>query len=110
MFEDASTQLAREVALFNTPRFLLETERASILLSRNTRPASYNAYRELCGYPRVTAFDQISGDPAVRDGLARLYGHVDNVEFYVGIMAEDVRPNSAVAPLIGRLVDIDAFS
>jgi prostaglandin-endoperoxide synthase 2 len=110
LFEDASTQPAGEVGLFNTPRFLLETERASILLSRNTRLASYNDYRALCGYPRVTAFDQISGNPAVQEGLARLYGHVDNVEFYVGIMAEDVRPNSAVAPLIGRLVDIDAFS
>ncbi len=110
LFEDTSAQPAGEVSLLNTPRFLLETERASMQLSRNTQIASYNDYRVLCGYPPVTAFDQISGNPEVQEGLARLYPHVDDIEFYVGIMAEDVRPNSAVAPVIGRLVGIDAFS
>ncbi|CAA9265527.1 MAG: Animal haem peroxidase [uncultured Chloroflexi bacterium] len=110
LFESASAQPAGEIALFNTPRFLLDTERASIRLGRQTHLAGYNAYRELCRFPRVTAFDQISGDPAVQAALARLYGHMDNIEFYVGLIAEDVRPNSAVAPLLGRLVGIDAFS
>lgn len=110
LFADASAQPAGEIALFNTPRFLLETERASIELSRLTGLASYNEYRALCGYPKVTAFNQITGNPEVQDALERLYGDVDNIEFYVGLMAEDVRPNSAVAPLIGRLVGIDAFS
>ena len=35
---------------------------------------------------------------------------MDNIEFYIGLLAEDVRPNSAVAPSLGRLVGIDAFS
>jgi prostaglandin-endoperoxide synthase 2 len=110
LFESASAQPAGEIAFFNTPRFLLDTERASIQLGRQTCLASYNAYRAMCRFPRVTAFDQISGDPAVQAALARLYGHVDNIEFYIGLLAEDVRPNSAVAPLLGRLVGIDAFS
>jgi len=38
-----------------------------------------------------------------------LYGHVDNIELYVGLYAEDLR-NSALPPLVGRLIGIDAFS
>ena len=52
----------------------------------------------------------ISGDAGVQRELQRLYEHVDNVEFYVGLFAEEVRAQSAVAALIGRLVGIDAFS
>jgi prostaglandin-endoperoxide synthase 2 len=64
----------------------------------------------MCGFPRATAFEQITGDPVAQRELARLYGHVDKLEFYVGLCAEDVRENSALAPLAGRLVGIDAFS
>lgn len=110
LFEEASQQPAGEASIGNTPPFLLEVERASILLGRQAQLASYNDYRELCGYPRVTAFNQITANLALQQGLQRLYGHVDQIEFYVGLFAEDVRPDSAVGPLVGRIVGIDAFS
>ncbi len=110
VFEDASLQPAGEIGLFNTPSYLLDVERASIALGRAAQLACYNDYREMCRFPRVTSFAQISSNPEVRQALRQLYGHVDNIELYVGLFAEDVRANSAVAPLIGRLVGIDAFS
>jgi prostaglandin-endoperoxide synthase 2 len=111
MFEETSSQPASRIGLFNTPDFLVTmAELPSIQLGREAQMASYNDYRELCGFPRVTAFDQISADERTQSELARLYGNVDGIEFYVGLCAEDVRPNSALAPLIGRLVGIDAFS
>jgi hypothetical protein len=61
-------------------------------------------------YPRVTDFDQITGDPDVLAGLKSLHRHVDDIEFYTGLFAEDVREHSAVGPMIGRLVGVDAFS
>jgi prostaglandin-endoperoxide synthase 2 len=64
----------------------------------------------MCKYPRVTDFNQISSDETVQKELKRLYSHVDNIEFYVGIYAEDLRKNSALPPLVGRLIGIDAFS
>ncbi len=64
----------------------------------------------MAGFPRVTSFDQISGDPEIVAGLRDLYGHVDRIEFYPGLFAEDVRPNSVLPSLIGRLVAVDAFS
>jgi prostaglandin-endoperoxide synthase 2 len=58
----------------------------------------------------VTDFDQISSDPRVREGLKELYGSVDNIEFYVGLFAEDARPNSVLPSLLGRMVGLHAFS
>jgi prostaglandin-endoperoxide synthase 2 len=111
VLEDSSLQPAGRIGLFNTDRELLETEVASIRLCRELELASYNDYREHCQFPRVTDFDQISSDPRVRDGLRTLYkGNVDRIDYYVGLLAEDSRPNAVVPGLIGRLVAIDAFS
>lgn len=110
LFEDASLQSAGQMGLFNTPPFLIEVEKKSIQMARDAKLASYNQYREMCKFPKVTDFDQITENVETQQELKRLYGHVDNIEFYVGLFAEDPRENSAVGPMIGRLVSIDAFS
>ena len=109
-FENASRTAAWQIGLFNTPEFLLPAEEASIKQGRDNELASYNDYREAMGYPRVTRFEQISGDPRVVEGLRRLYGHVDRVEYFVGLFAEEPRGRSAVPAMIGRMVAADAFS
>lgn len=108
--DEASRQPAGRIGLFNTDASLLEVERATVLQGREVQLASYNDYRANCGFPRVTAFDQISGDPRIQEGLRDVYGHVDRIEFTVGLFAEDLRPNSVLPSLIGRMVGIDAFS
>ncbi|MCA1585357.1 MAG: hypothetical protein LC791_11530 [Acidobacteria bacterium] len=110
LFEDASNQRAGRIGLFNTNPALREVEEQSILRARQVQLAAYNDYRAHCRYPRVTEFDQISGDPEIQQALRRLYGDVDHIELYVGLFAEDLRPSSALPPLIGRMVGIDAFS
>ncbi len=110
LFEDASRQRAGRVGLFNTDPALREVELASIREARDVQLAPYNDYRELAKFPRVTDFDQISGDPAVQAGLRDLYGDVDRIEFFPGLFAEDARPNSVLPSLIGRMVGVDAFS
>ncbi len=111
LFEETCAQPATKIGLFNTADFLIEAaELPSIALGRMAQLASYNDYRQMAGFPRVTAFNQIISAADARRELARLYGHVDNIEFYVGLYAEDVRESSALPPLIGRLVGIDAFS
>lgn len=111
MFEETSAQPASKIGLFNTAEFLIGIgELRSIALGRTAQLASYNDYREMCKFPRVTAFDQITEDVDAQRELERIYGHVDKIEFYVGLYAEDVREGSALPSLIGRLVGIDAFS
>ena len=110
LFEDASEQIAGQMGLVNTPPELWYVEALSINMGRTVNLRSYNDYRELSKTPRVTDFDQITGDVNVRDQLRKLYGHVDNIEFYVGLFAEEVPANGVCPDLLGRMVSMDAFS
>jgi prostaglandin-endoperoxide synthase 2 len=109
-FDASSRQKAGEIHLFNTPDFLLQTEKLAIEQGRRNNLASYNDYRAAMGYPRATRFEQISSYESIVRGLREVYGHVDNVDFYVGLFAEDPRPNSTAPSLLGRMVALDAFS
>jgi prostaglandin-endoperoxide synthase 2 len=58
-----------------------------------------------------------SGDPvekarrtALADELRRIYGSIDNVEFYVGLFAEPREKNGPLPELILAMVAMDAFS
>ena len=111
LFEETCSQPAGRIGLFNTVDFLVApTELASVKLGRLAQMASYNDYRELSGYPRVTDFNQITSDPDAQRLLKELYGDVDKIELYVGLYAEDLPHNAALTPTIERLVAIDAFS
>lgn len=111
MFNHTSRQVAGRIGAKNTWRFLVEmAEIPTIQMARNAEVATYNDYRALCGMPRLTAFEQISSDPAILSALKSLYTYPDEIEFYPGLFAEDLREDSALAPLVGTLVGIDAFS
>lgn len=122
MMEETCSQPGSLIGLFNTPDFPLRkteaglqtfidaTELATIRLGRKAQLPSYNDYRELCGFPRVTDFDQITGDEYAQQQLKALYGTVDKIEFFVGLYAEDVREGSTIQPLVARIIGIDAFS
>jgi prostaglandin-endoperoxide synthase 2 len=111
LFDDASRQPAGRIGLFNTPKFLVaDVETRSIDMCRVLQLAAYNDYLAQYGYPRVTTFEQISSDPKISAALARYYQSVDDVDFYVGIFADDPVPNSVLPSVIGTLVAIDAFS
>ena len=109
--DSASKSEIWRLGLFNTAEFLRPVELASLKQGRDNGLATYNDYRETMQYPRVTRFEQISGDPDIVAALKRLYADdVERIEFFVGLFAEDPPERSAVPPLIGRMVALDAFS
>jgi prostaglandin-endoperoxide synthase 2 len=110
LFEEASRQPSTEIGLFNTAPFLIDVERTSIEIGRDVALASYNDYRHACSYPRMRSFADVSADPQVQAALAERYRTVDDIELYVGLFAEDVRPNAALPTLMGTMVGVDAFS
>src|SRR4029453_16859579 len=65
---------------------------------------NYNFLRTAYGLPRVTSFAEISSDPEVRAKLQRLFGRVDNIDPFVGALAEDPLPGSSVGPLVKAVV------
>ena len=108
----ASSQPAGRMCLFNTDELLVGfAETPSIEQARNADLASYNDYRRLCRHPPVASFAEISSDPRIQQQLADLYpGGVEDVEFYVGLFAEDLGPNDVLPPLMMTMVAFDAFS
>jgi prostaglandin-endoperoxide synthase 2 len=111
LVNSASRQRCMEIGLFNTPRYLLQAEKDSIELARKARLPSYNDYREACHYPRLRSFADITSDRDVQKRLSELYDeNVNNVEFYVGLFAEDIDERAVVPMLMGTMVGVDAFS
>jgi hypothetical protein len=64
----------------------------------------YNNLRGNYGLAPVTSFAQISSDPAIQALLQQLYGNVDNIDAFVGALAEDHLPGSSAGPLIHAVV------
>ena len=110
LFDEASRQPSTEIGIRNTAEFLREIEERTIAIGRTAALASFNDYRHACGYPRLRSFRDFSTDPEVASALADRYRSVDDVELYVGLFAEDVRPNSALPTVMGTMVAVDAFS
>jgi hypothetical protein len=64
----------------------------------------FNSLRDFYGLEMVTSFDQISSDPAIQAKLQELYGTVDNVDPFVGALAEDHLSGSSVGALVDAII------
>jgi len=71
--------------------------------------ADYNSVREAYGLPRVISFDQITANSALQSALAATYGSVDNIDLWIGGLAEDHLPNSSLGITFTRIL-IDQFT
>ncbi|MCC8991469.1 MAG: hypothetical protein LM514_02510 [Streptococcus sp.] len=109
-FIDMSAQRAGRIGPFNTAESLLPLEQIAINQGRLCKLASYGDYREYLSMNRPAKFSDISSDPAVIKLLSKAYQSVDDVEFYVGLFAEDLDSSSPLPPLIRTMVAVDAFS
>jgi peroxidase len=66
----------------------------------------YNTMRAAYGLPKVTNFSQITSNGDLRDKLETLYGNVNNIDAWVGALAEDHIPGTSTGKLIhAALVD-----
>jgi prostaglandin-endoperoxide synthase 2 len=109
-FADMSSQPAGELGAFNTIEALLHLEMDAINQGRLCELASYSDYRAYVTLSRPKDFADISKDPRVVEFLRGAYKSVDDIDFYVGLFAEDPIKNSPLPPLLLRMVAVDAFS
>jgi prostaglandin-endoperoxide synthase 2 len=113
-----SRSRAARIGLFNTPAFMTDrkspdhpaVEERSIALSRFARLESYNAYRRRFGMEPKKDFADLTSDPVVQERLAALYGDIDDLEWYVGIWAEDHPEDQMMGELLTAMVGYDAFT
>ncbi len=109
---------AGRIGLLNTPTFLVDhpnpdwpsVEEVTVRLMRKARLQSFNAYREAYGLAPLKSFAQLTADPEVRGRLEALYGHIDELEWYVGLFAEDYPEYMMMGELLTTMVANDAFT
>lgn len=111
---------ATQLGLGNSATFLGDAEVKAVKQARTNNIATYNDYREAMDMDRADSFEDLVGksnDPAEKARrvtlaaeLKRLYGTVDNVEFYVGLFAEPTEKNGPLPELLLGMVAMDAFS
>lgn len=82
----------------------LDLASLNIQRGRDHGLADYNTVREAYGLPRVESFDEITSNTEVAQALSDLYGSVDNIDLWVGGIAEDHAPESTVGPLFQRII------
>ena len=82
----------------------LDLASLNIQRGRDHGLADYNSVREAYGLPRVESFDEITSDPEIQQTLADLYGTVDNIDLWVGGLAEDHARGSSVGETFQRII------
>lgn len=120
--EDLITQCSHEragkIGLLNTPYFLVDgarpdepsIEERTIDLMRKARLQSFNDYRVAFGLKRLRSFKQLTANDDLRKRLEGLYKDIDNLEWYVGIFAEDYPDYLMMGELLTTMVAYDAFT
>lgn len=98
--------------------FLLESPRGkqtfdlfsiNIQRGRDQAIASYNDLRKMLGLTPVTSFVEISSNQKVHEALASLYKDVNDIDAYVGGLAEDHVSGGSLGPVFQRIW-IEQFS
>lgn len=106
----ASVQPAGSMRLRNTPSFMEQAEISGLELSRAHRVMPFNAYRERFGLKRYRTHEELTGETVLAAELRRFYPHVDDVEFFVGLIAEAHPETSSFGETLFTIVAVDAFS
>jgi hypothetical protein len=82
----------------------LDLASLNIQRGRDHGLADYNAVRVAYGLRAITDFDEITSDRELQQVLEEVYGNVNNIDLWVGALAEDHLPGSTVGPLIQRVL------
>jgi len=86
----------------------LDLAALNIQRGRDHGLADYNQVRIDLGLQPVTSFDQITSDPALALALEETYGSVDNIDLWVGGLAEDHLAGSSMGETFSTII-IDQF-
>ena len=69
---------------------------------------SYNSIRKGFGLPPALTFDDVTSDVRLVDRLASIYGHVDDIDPWIGMLAEDHVKGAQVGDLLYTIL-VDQF-
>lgn len=82
----------------------LDLASLNIQRGRDHGLADYNSIREAYGLERVTSFAEITSDVELQRTLEELFGTVDNIDAWVGMLAEDHVRGSSVGETLREVI------
>ncbi len=121
MITAATRQKAGRIGLYNTPNFFFDplpigddnrsVMERTVAMGRQVKLRSFNNYREAFSMPRLNSFEELTDDLGLREELKNLYNdRIDDLEWHVGIFAEDHDEGFILGRLMTRMVGYDAFT
>jgi prostaglandin-endoperoxide synthase 2 len=106
----ASKQKAGRIGLRQTPAFLKQVKHSTLKLAREAKLQPYNAYRKHFKLAPCLSFEELTDDRSLAAELKQLYKSVDDVEYLVGLLAEQQGENDMMGELQLTMVAHDAFT
>ncbi|CAO1625574.1 unnamed protein product [Parajaminaea phylloscopi] len=116
VIKDAIEQPAHAFGARSIPKSMKIVDIMSQLQARETfNLCTMNEFRSYFNLKPFASFLEWNSDPEIASAAERLYGHIDHLELYPGLMAEESKPNvpgSGVQPghTIGRAILCDAVT
>ncbi|KAH7885086.1 heme peroxidase [Phlebopus sp. FC_14] len=91
---DATESAAGQYRARGTPSVMKPIEILGIIQARSWGLCTMNEFRQFLGLKRFESFEEWNPDKDVAATAQRLYGHIDNLELYVGLQCEEYMPLS----------------
>ncbi|CAG8535727.1 5775_t:CDS:10 [Dentiscutata erythropus] len=99
MQEEVDIYISDQMRYYLFKSELMDIASLDCMRGRDHGIPKYNDARQYFGLTRAQDWSDISSDPAVQSRLRNVYGTVDQVESFVGGLAEDHVPGSNLGPL-----------
>lgn len=104
--QNLNTELTEKL-FFSAHAVALDLAAINIQRSRDHAIPGYNEYRKFCNLTYANDFEDLKkeiSDPEVRKKLKEIYGHVKNIDIWVGGILEDQVKGGKVGPLFQCLL------
>ncbi|THH01371.1 hypothetical protein EW026_g1293 [Hermanssonia centrifuga] len=92
VLQDATESVAGAYRARGTPAALRIVEILGMEQGRRWGVCSMNEFRKFLGLKPFSDFEEWNKDPEIAGAARQLYGHIDNLELYPGLQAEDCMP------------------
>jgi heme peroxidase len=89
----------------SAPPQLVDLIAIDIQRQRDLGLGTLNETRQALGFAPYTSFAQLSSDPTIQALYQQTYGSIDNVDAFMGGLAEDHAPGAAVGPTFQAIIE-----
>ena len=83
----------------------LDLAAININRGRERGVADFNSTRMSLGMSMLSSFDQIHSDPEIAESLSRMYGNVNNIDLWTGLLAEEHLSGSMMGPTLYNIME-----